>query len=349
MKILYAEDEMGLSMAVSEVLKREGFEVTAVMDGLAADEILQKEHFDLVVLDIMMPDMSGYQFCELLKENPDTKDIPVIFVSAASELDDKMKGFQVGAVDFISKPFDYGEVAMRVNTHLKMYQMKQELEDSNRRLSIIVSEQAKKYDEEQKRLLKALAKITEGSNATGMTKHLENVAYNARLLAQALNFTEKYENQISKTYIEAVELAGAVHDIGKLTVPKEILDKPTKLTETEWEIMKHHTDNGDELIRAAYPDVEDNTFVKGAWDGVRSHHVDWDGSGYPDGLKGSDIPLSARIVKIVDVYDSILSDRCYRSAYTKEESLAYMKQGSKSRFDPYILEVFLKIEKQLRK
>ena len=260
-----------------------------------------------------------------------------------------MKGFQVGAVDFISKPFDYGEVAMRVNTHLKMYQMKQELEDSNRRLSIIVSEQAKKYDEEQKRLLKALAKITEGSNATGMTKHLENVAYNARLLAQALNFTEKYENQISKTYIEAVELAGAVHDIGKLTVPKETLDKPTKLTETEWEIMKHHTDNGDELIRAAYPDVEDNTFVKVACDVVRSHHENWDGSGYPDGLKGSNIPLSARIVKIVDVYDSILSDRCYRSAYTKEESLAYMKQGSKSRFDPYILEVFLKIEKQLRK
>ena len=146
-----------------------------------------------------------------------------------------------------------------------------------------------------------------------------------------------------------MELAGAVHDIGKLTVPKEILDKPTKLTETEWEIMKHHTDNGDELIRAAYPDVEDNTFVKVACDVVRSHHENWDGSGYPDGLKGSDIPLSARIVKIVDVYDSILSDRCYRSAYTKEESLAYMKQGSKSRFDPYILEVFLKIEKQLRK
>ena len=349
MRILIAEDEVEIARALKVLLEKNKCSVDIVHNGKDAWDYISQGKFDVVVLDIMMPDMSGYQFCELLKENPDTKDIPVIFVSAASELDDKMKGFQVGAVDFISKPFDYGEVAMRVNTHLKMYQMKQELEDSNRRLSIIVSEQAKKYDEEQKRLLKALAKITEGSNATGMTKHLENVAYNARLLAQALNFTEKYENQISKTYIEAVELAGAVHDIGKLTVPKEILDKPTKLTETEWEIMKHHTDNGDELIRAAYPDVEDNTFVKVACDVVRSHHEDWDGSGYPDGLKGSDIPLSARIVKIVDVYDSILSDRCYRSAYTKEESLAYMKQGSKSRFDPYILEVFLKIEKQLRK
>ena len=314
--ILIVDDVEVNARLLKKMVEKMGYQGLTATGVKEAVSQMQKELPQLILLDIMMPDMSGYQFCELLKENPDTKDIPVIFVSAASELDDKMK---------------------------------QELEDSNRRLSIIVSEQAKKYDEEQKRLLKALAKITEGSNATGMTKHLENVAYNARLLAQALNFTEKYENQISKTYIEAVELAGAVHDIGKLTVPKEILDKPTKLTETEWEIMKHHTDNGDELIRAAYPDVEDNTFVKVACDVVRSHHEDWDGSGYPDGLKGSDIPLSARIVKIVDVYDSILSDRCYRSAYTKEESLAYMKQGSKSRFDPYILEVFLKIEKQLRK
>lgn len=148
---------------------------------------------------------AGYErlpVLRIIKRKSGYKDIPVIFVSAASELDDKMKGFQVGAVDFISKPFDYGEVAMRVNTHLKMYQMKQELEDSNRRLSIIVSEQAKKYDEEQKRLLKALAKITEGNNATGMTKHLENVAYNARLLAQALNFTEKYETRFLKLILK---------------------------------------------------------------------------------------------------------------------------------------------------
>lgn len=277
--ILIVDDVEVNARLLKKMVEKMGYQGLTATGVKEAVSQMQKELPQLILLDIMMPDMSGYQFCELLKENPDTKDIPVIFVSAASELDDKMKGFQVGAVDFISKPFDYGEVAMRVNTHLKMYQMKQELEDSNRRLSIIVSEQAKKYDEEQKRLLKALAKITE----------------------------------------------------------------------TEWEIMKHHTDNGDELIRAAYPDVEDNTFVKVACDVVRSHHENWDGSGYPDGLKGSDIPLSARIVKIVDVYDSILSDRCYRSAYTKEESLAYMKQGSKSRFDPYILEVFLKIEKQLRK
>lgn len=314
-----------------------------------AVKLMEKNLPQLILLDIIMPEMNGYQFCELLKNNPVTRDIPVIFVSAANELDDRMKAFHLGAVDFISKPFDYGEVVMRVNTHLKMYKMQRELEDSNRRLSIIVSEQAKKFEEEQKRLLKALAKISEGDHNTGMTEHLENVSYNARLLAQALNFTEKYENEISKSYIEAVELSGAVHDIGKLTVPKEVLDKPGKLTESEWEMVKHHTDNGDEIIRAAYPDIQNNRFMKLASEVVRSHHEDWDGSGYPDGLRGEHIPLSARIVKIVDVYDSILSERCYRAAYTREQAIAYMKKGRGTRFDPYILDIFFKIEKQLKK
>lgn len=314
-----------------------------------AVKMMERTMPQLILLDIVMPDMNGYQFCELLKSNPVTRDIPIIFVSAANDLDDKVKGFHLGAVDFISKPFDYGEVVMRVNTHLKMYKMQRELEESNRRLSLVVSEQAKKFEEEQKRLLKALAKVSEGSNSTGMAKHLENVSYNARLLTQALNFTEKYENEISKFYIEGVELSGAVHDIGKLTVPKEILEKPLKLTQTEWEMIKHHTDNGDEIIRTAYPDIENNRFVKLAAEVVRSHHEDWDGNGYPDGLKGEHIPLSARIVKIVDVYDSILSERCYRAAYTKEEALACMKKGRGIRFDPYILDVFFKIEKQLKK
>ncbi len=314
-----------------------------------AVKLMEQTMPQLILLDIVMPDINGYQFCELLKNNPLTRDIPVIFVSAANELNDRMKAFNLGAVDFISKPFDYGEVVMRVNTHLKMYRMQRELEDSKRRLSIIVGEQANKFEEEQKRLLKALAKLSEGENDTGMAEHLENVSYNSRLLTQALNFTDKYENDISKSFIEAVELAGTVHDIGKLKVPKEILEKPEKLTPAEWEIIKHHTDGGYDIIKAAYPDIDNNPFIKLAADVVRSHHENWDGSGYPDGFQGERIPLSARIVKIVDVYDSILSARCYRKAYTREEAEQYMKNGSGKKFDPYILDVFFKIEKQLRK
>ena len=314
-----------------------------------AVKVMEKTMPQLILLDIVMPHINGYQFCELLKNNQLTRDIPVIFVSAANELNDKMKAFNLGAVDFISKPFDYGEVVMRVNTHLKMYRMQRELEDSKRRLSIIVGEQAKKFEEEQKRLLKALAKLSEGEDDTGMTEHLENVSYNSRLLAQALNFTDKYENEISQSFIEAVELAGTVHDIGKIKVPREVLEKNGKLTKSEWEMVKHHTDGGYEIIKAAYPDIDNNRFIKLAAEVVRGHHEDWDGSGYPDGLKGEDIPLSARIVKIVDVYDSILSERCYRAAYTKQQAEEYMQSGRGTRFDPYILDIFFKIEKQLKK
>lgn len=314
-----------------------------------AVKLMEQTMPQIILLDIVMPDINGYQFCEMLKNNPLTKDIPVIFVSAANNHDEKIKAFNLGAVDFISKPFNYGEVVMRINTHLKMYRMQKELEDSKRRLSIIVSEQANKFEEEQKRLLKALAKLSEDENDTGMAEHLENVSYNARLLAHALNFADKYENDISKFFVDAVELAGMVHDIGKLKVPKEILKKNDKLTPMEWEMVKHHTDGGYDIIKAAYPDMDDNPFIKLAAEVVRSHHENWDGSGYPDGLKGEDIPLSARIVKIADVYDSILSERCYRKPHAIEEVKEYMHKDRGAKFDPYILDIFFKIEKQLRK
>lgn len=313
-----------------------------------AVKMMKKEMPQLILLDIVMPGINGYQFCEMLKNNPRTRDIPIIFVSAAHEIDDKMKAYSLGAADFISKPFDYTEVMLRVNTNLKIYQMQKELESSNRRLSIIVSEQAKKYEEEQKRLLKALGKLAESSKYIGMKEHQENVAYNARLLAQALNFTDRYENWVSNSYVDAVELAAAVHDIGKLSVPKELLTKKGKLTDEEWEILKRHTVTGYDIIKAAYADVERNHYIKLATEVVRYHHENWDGSGYPDRLVGEDIPLSARIVRIVDTYDSILSERVYRKAHSKEEALGYMKEGRGTKFDPYILDVFLKVEKQMK-
>jgi putative two-component system response regulator len=163
-----------------------------------------------------------------------------------------------------------------------------------------------------------------------------------------LNFTDRYENWVSNSYVDAVELAAAVHDIGKLSVPKELLTKKGKLTDEEWEILKRHTVTGYDIIKAAYADVERNHYIKLATEVVRYHHENWDGSGYPDRLVGEDIPLSARIVRIVDTYDSILSERVYRKAHSKEEALGYMKEGRGTKFDPYILDVFLKVEKQMK-
>lgn len=331
------------------MIHRMGFIGRTATSAKEAIEQIRQELPQLIMLDIVMPDIDGYQMCEMLKANPVTRQIPVIFVSAAADISNKKRAFEVGAVDFINKPLDYSEVLMRVSNHLKMYKMQQQLEENNRRLNKVISEQAQKFEEEQKRLLKAIAKLTESSEYVGLSGHLENVSVNARLMAQALNFTDRYENQISNSFVEAIEMAAAVHDIGKITISEQILTKPAKLTAQERSVINTHTSKGDEILRAAYPDVDGNHFMQIALEVVRSHHENWDGSGYPDGLRGEEIPLSARIMRIVDSYDCLLGERCYKKPYTREAALKEMEAGRDKKYDPYLLDIFFKIERQLKK
>lgn len=310
---------------------------------------MEKELPDLILLDVMMPDIDGYQFCEALKANPMTRPIPVIFVSADTDISNKQKAFEIGAVDYIAKPLEYAEVKMRVSTHLKMAQMQQELEENNRRLNRIVSEQSQRFEAEQKRLLKAIAKLAERSEYVGMEHHIDNVSANARLLAQALNFTDKYENKISTAYVEMVGIAASVHDIGMITISEDVLLKPDKLTPKERELINCHPIRGEEILKVAYPDFSDNNFMKIATDVVRYHHQNWDGSGYPDNLAGEDIPLAARIVRIVDSYDCILGRRSYKESYDREEAVKELRMGSGTLYDPYLLDVFIKVERQMKR
>lgn len=321
---------------------------TATSAGDAFEHIRQKLP-QLILLDASMPGINGYQMCEMLKSSPVTRNVPVVFVSAENNIADRVKAFKAGAVDFMCKPIDYAEVSVRINTHLHNYKMQLQLEDNNRRLNKIISEQAAKFEEEQKRLLRAVAKLAEGSEYVGMSRHIENVSANSRLMAQALNFTEKYEDKISGTFVESIEIAASVHDIGKITVPQEILKKPGELTLKEREIINTHAKRGEELLMAAYPDISSNQFMKMAAEVIRHHHENWDGSGYPDGLSGEDIPLAARIVRITDSYDCILGERCYKAAQYRSVAIEEMKAGKGILFDPYLLEVFLRIEKQFKK
>ncbi len=331
------------------MIHRMGYLGKTATSAKEAIELIREELPQLILLDIVMPDIDGYQMCEMLKANPLTRPIPVIFVSAAADKANKKKAFEIGAVDFINKPLDYSEVLMRVSTHVKMYQMQRQLEENNRRLNKVVSEQAHKFEEEQKRLLKAIAKMTESSQYIGMGNHLDNVSVNARLMAQALNFTDEYENKISNSFVEAIEMAAAVHDIGKITISEKILNKPSALTQEEQDIVNTHTMRGDEILKVAYPDMETNGFMKVASEVIRSHHENWDGTGYPDALCGEDIPLSARIMRIVDCYDCMLGERCYKKPVSREEALLEMEAGRGKKFDPYLLDVFFKIEKQFKK
>ncbi len=342
-------DDVAINVKLlNKMVEKMGYKTIAATSVEQAIDLMKDEIPTLILSDIVMPGINGYQFCEMLKDNPMTRDIPIIFVSAVDEMSDKEKAFRLGAVDFIQKPYEYGEVAMRLDTHLKIFYMQQELTENNKRLNMVVKEQSRKLESEQKRLLRAFSRFAEGHRFFGMGTHMDYVSYNSRLLAQALNFTEKYENKISSNFVEAIEIASSIHDIGKVTIPREILGKTEPLTLEDRKIIEQHTVNGSELLKEIYGESQDNEFTRMAIDVVRWHHENYDGSGYPDKLSGEEIPLSARIVAIIDTFDAIHRERCYMHSHTHEKSLEIMREETGKKFDPYIMDTFFRIEKQLK-
>jgi len=296
-----------------------------------------------------MPEMDGYTFCELVKKEPRTKDIPFIFVSAIISNNEKIKGLKLGAVDYITKPYIKEEVQIRIQTHMKLRQMQEQMEQNNYQLNVMVKKQMQTIENAKKTSLIALAKVTEGNMIITTENHLENVSYNSRMLAQALAFTHKYENRISDRFIELIETASMIHDIGKIAVPPAILDKPGDLTEEEQKEMRLHPEYGKRIFDEVFRDMKEDEFMSMARNVVMYHHERFDGTGYPYGLKGEEIPLEARIVAIVDVYDALRSEKVYKQAYTLEEARERMDTIYKGYFEPDIVDVFWKVEKQLKK
>ena len=301
----------------------------------------------LILLDVFMPEMDGYEFCERLKENPVTRDIPIIFISAADSSEDKVRGFNLGAVDYIGKPFEVTEVTMRVRNHLKLYEVQQELELSNRRLHSVISSQARRIEEEQKNILYALAALAQGKELNGRS-HLDHVSYNCRILTQSLQFSPDFSEEISESFINTIEVASRLHDIGNIQAPCNLLLVDKTLKPEEMEIVKCHVEQGAEILERVYASTPENSFLPMAIDIARYHHARWDGSGYPQDAAGKDIPLSARITTVLDIYDTLRGVRSYKDDYTQEESLKIMEEGRGILFDPEILDVFFKVQKQFR-
>lgn len=329
-----------------QMIESMGYTTVSVSSGEEALQLVQTSVPKLFLLDISMPGMSGFELCEQLKRSVLTRDIPVIFISATTELDDKVKGFTVGGVDFISKPFALAEVTARVNTHLRNYEMKREIESYNRRLNLVLNEQMKKLEEEKKNVLYAIAKMAE--KTTGIVdNHMEHVGENARILAQALQLSPKYETQVSNAFIETIAVAAPLHDLGKITIPHEVLVKPGPLTPAERELVNKHSASGARILSELYENTDDNEFIKMAIEIARYHHEYWNGKGYPEGLAGEEIPLAARIVNIVGSYDTMTSKRVYKESLDPEESVRIMEKNSGIIFDPDVFAIFKLIRNQL--
>lgn len=345
--ILVVDDVPTNLVILSEMIKELGYIPRPVVSVKQAQEAIEKKMPNLILLDISMPDITGFEYCTMLKADVKTRDIPIIFISALDSIEDKVKGFRLGAVDYIAKPFEKEEVTVRLATHLKIYRMQQELESYNRRLHKMVNDQIRVVAEEQKNILYALATLVEAKE-DGFQNHLRMVGTNCRLLAISLQFSPKFDKEISSSFIDEIELAAQLHDIGFLAISDSIQYKAGKLTQEEWKVIKTHPSIGAKHLEEIYKQSSKNNFMKMAIDIAQYHHENWNGTGYPYGLSGEEIPLSARIVRIIDCFDVLNRDRCYRKAYSAEESLQIMRKGIGTKFDPDIMEIFEKVQKQLR-
>lgn len=345
-RILIVDDVEANRFILRNIIVDMGYQPVLAENGLQALKIFPKCHPQLILLDISMPEMDGYEFCKIMKSNADTRDVPIIFISAFDDERDIVKGFEVGGEDYVTRPFIPEVIKARVGLRLKLYETNQNLIETNRKLQALVDEQLKQIEQEKKNVLYALANVAR-ENSYYDEAHLERLQYNCRILAQAMQLSELYEQIISDTFIEALELSAPLCDVGNVAVPMEILKKKSTLTEGEMDIMKTHTTIGAKILQDISNTGDYNDFIQVAVDVARYHHENWDGTGYPSGMKGDEIPLSAQIVALVSTYCALTELRSYRKPYSREESLEIMEVDAGSKFNVDIFNIFKKISRQL--
>ena len=312
-KILLVDDEPTNLRVLKQILQQD-YRLAYAKNGAEAISVAQKESPDLILMDVMMPVMTGFEACKALKAAPETQGIPIIFVTALSDEVDEAKGLEMGAVDYISKPISPAVVKARVKTHLSLVSV-QELRDT--RLQII----------------QRLGRASEyKDNETGM--HVIRMSHYAKILALGYGYSEKSADELFH--------AAPMHDIGKIGIPDSIILKPGKLTDDEFELMKQHTVFGAEILGEC-----ESGLLKVAKSVALYHHEKWDGSGYPHGLKEYDIPTEARLVALADVFDALTSERPYKDAWPIDKTLDYIRQQSGRQFEPKIVEILEQSIEQL--
>ena len=303
---------------------------------------------DLVLLDIMMPGMDGYEVCRRLKADARTRDVPVIFLTAKTEVEDEQMGFDVGAVDYITKPISPPIVLARVKTHLTLKAAADFLRDKNEYLEGEVVKRTREVQVVQDVTIMAMASLAETrDNETG--NHIRRTQHYVRALAKKLSSHPAFASVLDEATIEMLYKSAPLHDIGKVGIPDAILLKPGKLTPEEFEVMKTHTTLGRDAILSAEKLIDaPSSFLRLARDIAYSHQEKWDGSGYPQGLRGEAIPYSARLMAVADVYDALISARHYKKPLTHEQAVGILREGRDTHFDPRIVDAFLEIAEEFR-
>ena len=341
--ILIVDDQVANLQVLSEILKSKGHKVRPVPSGRLGLGAAEHNPPDLILLDIMMPEMDGYEVCRRLKTHVALCQIPIIFISALDDTAAKIKGFKAGGVDYITKPFQAEEVLARVDAQLTLQRMRRELEQHNRHLEDLVREKVREISDSQLATILALSKLAESrDDVTG--KHIDRTRIFCKIMAEELLNNPRYAREVTETFIETIFQVSPLHDVGKVGIADNILLKPGKLTLEEFEIMKTHVLIGARTLQTVYEQYPQNAFINMGIDLARSHHEKWNGDGYPDRMRGETIPLSARIMAVADVYDALRYSRPYKEAFSHEKSRDIILEEAGQHFDPAVVEGFVASE-----
>jgi putative two-component system response regulator len=332
-KLLIVDDEK-LNINLLVELFKEEYRLSVAKNGAQALQRAIEQQPDLILLDIMMPEMDGYEVLRRLQAQPATADIPVIFVTALGEVGDEQQGLELGAVDYITKPISPPIVRARVKNHLELRRSREELKHQNEALELIVAERTEEVRMTQDATIQALASLAETrDNDTGA--HLRRTQLYLQVLARALD-------GLDERTIELMTKSAPLHDIGKVGVPDHILLKPGRLTQEEFQVIKQHPILGRDALQKAEENLGTSShFLRLARDIAYTHHEKWDGSGYPQGIRGEEIPLGGRLMALADVYDALISRRVYKEAFSHEDAVAEIVKGRGTHFDPALVDLFL--------
>ncbi len=347
--VILVVDDTPDNLALMRDLLKDNYRVRVARDGEKALQIAASSSPpDLILLDIMMPGLDGYEVCRRLKSDPATSAIPVIFLTAKVEQEDERKGLELGAADYITKPISPAVVLARVKNYLALKSVSDYLRDQNAFLELEVARRTREVTAIQDVTILAMTSLAETRDAeTG--NHIRRTQHFVKALAEQLRNRPRFRAFLTDANIHTLFKSAPMHDIGKIGIPDRILLKPGRFEGTEFEIMKTHTTLGRDAIqnaeRALGTDVSFLTFAK---DIAFSHQEKWDGSGYPQGLVGDDIPIVARLMAVADVYDALTSRRVYKAAMPHEEAMALMLDGSGKHFDGEMIDALVEIQEEFR-
>jgi putative two-component system response regulator len=333
MKIIFVVDDSDTNLSMAETALEDQYQVMTMPSAAKMFTMLEKVTPDLILLDIEMPEMNGFEALKKLKAADSLSVIPVMFLTGRNDAAIEVEGFQLGAVDFVTKPFSAPVLMNRIKTHLDIDE--------------IIKERTAQLHQLQNSIVSVLADMVENRDK-GTGGHIERTSQYIKILINEMKKRNVYIDEIRGWDIEKMISSARMHDLGKITITDIIVNKPDKLTDTEYETMKTHALEGERIIDAIIERTGKGEFLHNAKLFAGYHHERWDGTGYPRGLKGQEIPLQGRIMAIVDVYDALVSERPYKKAFLHEEAVRIIMESAGTQYDPVITNVFFEVNEMFK-